>query len=94
MNILILPPIREYVNIHGFGKDSEVKFPRVLHRVINHICTLDYEGYKIIPSESGCVKLSCVVNNIEIINLYDESATNKCIIDKFLIGNKYKAVFY
>ena len=72
IDVLLPPSIRSYIDINGFGKESNWQLPGLLHGVVNQQCAEESHRYDITPDVTSCNILSSGVCTVLIRDLFNK----------------------
>ena len=85
LHILIPPPMNDYIDIHGLGKEDELDVPGLLHGVVGHATATECSLQLVNPSGERCKGNTLKSCKLSFINLYGEMQFVHCVIETFYI---------
>ena len=89
IQLLLPPPVINYVDVHGFGAEVSPDTPGLLHGVINQKNARKCFENQIIPDGQQCTELCSHFRKLPFIDVFGDTMQLQCYIQMFEINVEY-----
>ena len=85
LHVLVPPPMDRFVDIHGFGAESEMDTPGLIHAVVNRETARLCYIHNVVPNGRNCKGCFSECVTLKIVDIYGRKLELKCIIETYYI---------
>ena len=87
LHIMIDTPLKDFVDIHGLGKENNDSIPGLIHGVVGKFCAEQCQSLNVIPTGNDCIMEEDVVKLIEFTDMFGVTNKVTCLIHTVLIDH-------